>query len=489
MKWDMKKCWIILSMLLVFIGCEEANEIFDYDDYSDFRVEVDGLHYEGPVYVDATNWGAMAYIHDKFVNTGVRLLVSEAENAEGGWEFDITSNVVVINEPMSAGVRYYYCLCFPEGWIKSEIKSVVIPDVSALIMKIEQVGDSVVCTMQESISSAFIKEKGFKLSGVNDGAKFVIEGERFAFSVSDVANRYSLVGNWSVYAYVQTLNTYHCSNNLFMYFNEVTKDNNHINKRGIKLSAISEETIGDVDYLKCTVTGYVDSVYFYKDWDDEPQNRFYPDKKVVNEDGTITTYYVKKRFFQDVRMKAFYKVSWYDDLSDYFSTNSSSESYTPTKFNIRNLDDFLEFVRHQGLYDAQIYFSLLTDITLPSDMRFCMDLANVILDGNGHTLDGVSYFPLFRNTGTVKNLKIGTDETIYNVKKGTSSLSTTTDEVPGYFLWDSGYITLENCEIRGVFKVSGREDFHLYNVGHWHGAIDLNGLNDYTKTEYVTSND
>ena len=488
----MKKYWIILSMLLALTGCEEANEIFGYDEFFDYSMEVDGSYYEGPVYVDATSWGAMAYVHENFVNKGARLLVSEADNAEGGWEIDVTSNVVVINEPMTAGVRYYYCLCFPEGWIKSEIKSVVTLDVSALSLQIGQVGDSVVCTMQESINPAFIQEKGFKLWIGNNELKFVVDGERFAFSVPEVANRYSMAGDWRVYAYVQTLNAYHRSYDLFVDFSEIVSDDIHINRGDIQLSAISEETIDDVDYLKCTVTGYVDSVYFYKDWDDESQSRFYPDKKKIHGDGTMTTYYVKKRFFRDVRMKAFYKISWNDDLSDYYSTYGSSGSYTPKQFNIRSLDDFLDFVKRQYSSD-KINVSLLTDITLPSDIRLSIDLAYVTLDGNGHTLDEVSYFPLFRNIwySTVKNLKIGTDQTIYDVKKGTSSLSTTDNEVPGYFLWnESDYITFENCEVRGTFEVSGREDFQLHYINHWEDESQLAGLKDYTHTKYVTtSND
>jgi hypothetical protein len=88
-------------------------------------------------------------------------------------------------------------------------------------------------------------------------------------------------------------------------------------------------------------------------------------------------------------------------------------------------------------------------------------------------------------------LKIGTDQTIYDVKKGTSSLSTTDNEVPGYFLWnESDYITFENCEVRGTFVVSGREDFQLHYINRWVDVSQLAGLKDYTHTKYVTtSND
>ena len=487
----MKNFWKIVGLLLILTGCEEANEIYGYDEiYNlfDYSLEVEGQYYEGPVYLDATSWGAMAHVHDKFVNKGARLLVSEADNAEGGWEIDVTSNMISVNE-LSAGVRYYYCLCFPEGWIKSEIKSVVTQDISALGLLIEQKGDSVFCTIQDKISSAFIQEKGFKLGSDYSEIKYVVEGERFAFSIPEVVKEYSVRGGMLVYAYVQTPNGYHRSYELGVDFGQSVSGNNSINREEITLSAISEETIGDVDYLKCTVTGYVDSVYFYKDWDDKPQNRFYPDKKVKNEDGTMTTFYVKKRFFQEVRMKAFYKISWNGYLSNYSTRDKSSVSYTPKQFNIRSLDEFLEFVKY-GHSSDEIYVSLFTDITLPSDMRLSINLAYVTLDGQGHTLDGVSYFPLFRDIwySTVKNLKIGTDETVYEVKKGTSSLSTTSNEVPGYFLWDdSDYVTFENCEVRGTFKVNGREDFCLHYVNYWQDENKLAGLSDYTKTEYVTT--
>ena len=137
-------------------------------------------------------------------------------------------------------------------------------------------------------------------------------------------------------------------------------------------------------------------------------------------------------------------------------------------------------------------------------MRMSLNLRSVTLDGNGHTLDGISFFPFFReiyNT-TIKNLKIGTDATVYSVKRGTYSSSTTYSDTPRYLLTEeslSYYATLENCEIRGTIQVYGREDFYISEdySNYWSdeekaaGTFDVDGyivrvpgLKDYTKTEF-----
>lgn len=487
----MKKFWFI-GLLLLLVGCEEANDIFGGEDYyGRHTIEVleNGvdMYYDGPVHINATSWGTVAYVGNMYVNKGFKLLISESGNAEGGKELDVTSNTIAITG-LSLNTQYYYCLCIPSGNIKSDIKSVVIPDVSALELEIEQDGDAVKCVIKDSISSALIEEKGFKLGYGNEASKIVVEGDDFAFSISDVLKKYS---NWDgyVYAYVQTANAYHRSPELSLNLNDGPSDdmNVDVNRKEVEISAISEETIGEVDYLKCTVTGYVDSVYFRKEWSDAPEHKFYPDSSVVNKEDNSTTFYLKKGYYWDVQLKVFYKLCQ-DDMSwNYYKEEKESEAYTPTQFNIRTLEDFMAFVCcSDGWYwdYSDKTYTLLADITLPSDMRLNIPLSGT-LDGNGHTIDGVSYFPLFRYgyDPVVRNLKIGKDDTVYDVKEGTSSTNTTRNEMPDYLLvsGDVGEGMFVDCEVRGTIKVTGRDSFSL-------APDTIPGMKDYTKTEYVTTN-
>lgn len=483
----MKNLWFI-GFLLLLVGCEEANDIFGYEEYyGRHTIEVlenrNDMYYDGPVHIDATSWGTMAYIGDAYVNKGVKLLISESSNAEGGKELDVTSNAMAVTG-LSQNTQYYYCLCIPSGNIKSDIKSVVVPDVSALDLEIMQSGDWVKCVIQDSISPALIVEKGFKLDSWSESLKVVVKGDDFAFSVQEYVKKHGVMDYLYVYAYVQTANAYYCSSRIEIPLGDVPSgDVGAVNREDVTVSVISEDTIEEVDYLKCTVTGYVDSVYFRKDWGNE--TKFYPDKTVVSEDGGSTTFYLKKSWYRDVQLIVFYKVYWDENSGDYYEGSKESETYTPTQFNIRTLEDFMAFVLYSDEYwDSEKIFTLLADITLPSDLRLNIPLSGT-LEGNGHTIDGVSYFPLFRNVSyhsVVKNLKIGKDDTVYDVKEGTHSVNTTRDEVPPYLLV-SDYVdegTFVDCEVRGTIKVTGRDSFSL-------SPVTIPGLKDYTKTEYVTT--
>lgn len=489
----MKKLGFI-GLLFALTACNEANEIFGYEGYwgdgnntwsNDVIVMENGYErsYEGPVYVDATSWGSVAYISDMHVNKGLKLLISETDDAEGGKVIDVTSNTITITG-LNSTTQYYYCLVMPDGKFKSRIKSVVIPDVSALEMSIEHIGDSVVCTIHDSISSVLIEDKGFILQH-DERVKCKVEGPRFAISLSDLREKYQLQGNVFLYAYVQTANAYYRSRESHFSINEDYPDD--VNTEEIELSEISEETLEGIDYLKCTVTGYVDSLYFYQGWYDEVASRIYPDKVVPNEDKTVTSFYIKKGFYKNVRMKAFYKYSWDGHVSSYSIENRTSDSsYTPKHFNIRSWEDLLDFISYDREWVTGYSITLLADITVPADMRFSININDLTIEGNGHTLDGFSYFPIFNRVSdsVIKNLKIGTDDAVYHVKKGTNSIDVTSQLTPAYFLTNDSYsygLTFENCEVRGTFKVSGRNDFYLM-----YGGGTISGLNDYTKTEYVT---
>lgn len=506
----MKKYWFI-SLLLVLTGCEEAHDIFGWEEYFreySFQVNVNGYEqsYEAPIYVDATSWGAVAYVQNDYVNKGIKLLISESNDAEGGKEFDVTSNAIAVND-LSVNTQYYYCLFIPSGNIKSNIKSVVVPEVSALELKLTQEGDSVICAIQDSISSVLIYEKGFKL---NNGTKIVMGDNDFFFSISETVEKYNLTNDFRVYAYVQTANAYHRSHEI-----NVDLGAGYTNTEHITISAISEETFENVDYLKCTVTGCVDSVYFYSHdyaYESRSKVKFYPDSTVVSKDGNMATYYLKKDFHRNVYLKAFYRLIPNESNGYVRNYEMVTSSYTPTHYKISTLDEFLKLVSVERDWDGSTIL-LHADITLPSDIRLGIKFSNLTFDGNEKTLNGISYFPLFHNLSnvTIKNLKIGTDTTEYNIKKGTNGFSTTSNEVPRFFLWgenkshEGHYYdfdsVFENCEVRGTFKVSGRYDFYVCPVytTEWSaedrevGTFDeyierIPGLKDYTKTEYVTTN-
>jgi hypothetical protein len=226
-------------------------------------------------------------------------------------------------------------------------------------------------------------------------------------------------------------------------------------------------------------------------------------------DGKVTTFYLKKCIFREVNFQAYYS---YYSADRYYRESKQSLDYTPTNYNVRSLDDFLEFVSFEGVrfYDENEneYYTTLTlheDITLPSDLRLSFNWSRLTVEGNGHTIDGISYFPLFRtfNNVTIKNLKFGTDETVYEVKNGTSSYSTTSSNTPSYLLMENGHHSsyygsyFEDCEIRGTIQVSGRDDFYITPDYYYYwsdedkaaGTIDgyivrVPGLKDYTKTEF-----
>lgn len=513
----MKKV-LLLGLILILTGCKEANEIFGGDEYWERNNEIvifekdNEYHYEGPVYINATSWGSVAYVSYDYVNCGVQLLISESSNAEGGKVLEVDAMVITI-DGLNPNTQYYYCLVLPETGIKSEIKKVVVPDVSSLYMTVSQEEDKVICSTDDEISPSFILERGFK---IYNEFKYVPTGEEFAFSIPEVMQEFGFTGDLlSCYAYVVTPNAYFRTREYTFQvdasFGEDEVQN--INREDITVSEITEETIGDVDYLKCTVTGYVDEAYFGIGHDFEYYgNILYPDKVVTNDDGTVTSFYLKKGVYQDVCCSVYY-YKYYSD--NYFRSYSKKTGYyTPTNYNIRSLEDFLEFVSFEGSRfddeEKNEYFTTITlheDITLPSDIRLNLNLENVTLDGNGHTLDGISYFPLFRSTygaTTIKNLKFGTDQTVYDVKKGTSSVSTTSSETPGFLLTEgdsyshySNNYTFENCEIRGTIQVSGRDDFYVTKayLYYWSdedkaaGTFDgyivrVPGLKDYTKTEF-----
>lgn len=501
----MKKYLLVCSFALAFYGCEEANDIYGYPDpddyvstYTEIIVNEDGYDraYSGPVYVSASNWGSVAYISETYVNKGIKLLISETNDAEGGKEYDVTSSTIVIND-LSPNRQYYYCLYIPNGGIKSEIKSVVIPDVSTLDMTIVCENDSVICTIQDSISTALIVEKGFSVDaygGVED-RKYVVTGNRFACSINDVFEKLSEDENNNslpVYAYVQTANTYYYTRDIDVIRDKsLSSTDNKINTDDIVFSAISEKTENNIDYLVCTVTGYVDEAYFCQNWDHSLENAIYADKVEKSDDGKTTTFYVKKGFYTNIQLYASYKKYYYED--NYWDESSYSEVYYPTSYNIRSLDDLIGYSQLEEVW-SELTINLLNDITIPSDMRLCIQLPNGIFNGNDHVIDGVSYFPLFRhNSGevTIKNLKIGTDDAVYHVKKGTNSLSTTNNEVPNYLLLNSRYyVYFENSEIRGTIEVTGSNDFRITNEYNSNGFEEktgkevIAGLKDYTITKY-----
>lgn len=509
----MKKV-LLLGLILILTGCKEANEIFGGDEYWERNNEIvifeknNEYHYEGPVYINATSWGSVAYVSYDYVNCGVQLLISESSDAEGGKVLEVDGMVITI-DGLNPNTQYYYCLMIPESGIKSEIKKVVVPDVSSLYMTVSREEDNVVCWIADDISPTFILERGFK---INNEFKYVPTGEEFAFSIPEVMQEFGITSDrLSCYAYVVTPNSYHRTRESTFQVNDSLWVNGvqNVNNEDIAVSNITEETIGDVEYLKCTVTGYVDEAYFTQGWYDN-NSQMNPDKVVTNDEGTVTTFYLKKSFFTEIRLVAKYRRYYEDPWSDnkWRQYSKESYSYTPTNYNVRSLDDLLEFATaNRDSYDiAFITLTLHTDITLPSDIRINLNLENVTLDGNGHTLDGISYFPLFRSTygATIKNMKIGTDQTVYDVKKGTSSVSTTSSETPGYLLTEGdsyshsgNNYTMENCEIRGTIQVSGRDDFYVTKdyLYYWSdeekaaGTFDgyivrVPGLKDYTKTEF-----
>lgn len=512
----MKK-YLFLGLILILTGCQEANEIFGDEEYlyDEIIISEDGedRYYPGPVYIDATSWGSIAYVSDKYVNKGIELLISETSDAEGGKVLEVNSNAIAIND-LSANTQYHYCLYLPDAGIKSQIKQVVVPDVSALDMILSHVGDSVFCTIEDSISSSFIQEKGFRIYGY-DEYKCVATGKKFAFSIPEFMKENGITDNYfsfHCYAYVQTSNAYYRSGEKYFQWegssssdSETDEDtgsetDDRINKEEITISDITEETIDGVDYLKCTVTGYVDDAYF-----GVYDGLYYtkkPDKVLSSGDGKVTTFYLKKCIFREVNFQAYYS---YYSADRYYRESKQSSDYTPTNYNVRSLDDFLEFLSFEGVrfYDENEneYYTTLTlheDITLPSDLRLSFNWSRLTVEGNGHTIDGISYFPLFRSISdvTMKNLKFGTDESVYDVKKGTNSFSTTSSETPGYLL-SSYYNKFKNCEIRGTIQVSGRDDFYITPgyQNYWSeedqaaGTFDgyivrIPGLKDYTKTEF-----
>lgn len=517
----MKK-YLLLSLILFITGCKEANEIFGEDEYwmrDDVFITVteDGTekHFDGPVYVSATNWGSMAYVSDVYVNIGCKLLISESSDAEGGIAIDVTSNAIAISD-LRANTQYYYCLYLPSALIKSEIKKVVVPDVSAVNMSIEQRNDSVFCTIEDSIPPSFIKEKGFRIPGIFHGSGYdkefaahVVEGNEFSISIPEIIEKYSIwVTSFSVYAYVQTANTYYRTREEDIYIASSSIESDSISKKvnteKIKMSGISEETRENVDYLKCTITGYTNDVWFNQgDRSYYDEERLMPDFSITDETGMVTTYYIKKQpFYNGISCYASYRIYEDDTKESYRTDYLKTASYISTVFNVRTLDEFL------GIYGGSRYtcytYHLLNDITIPEDYRLCLRWENVILEGNGHKIDGISYFPLFReieNT-TIKNLKIGTDSTIYSVKKGTCSYSSAISETPLFLLSESSFsdyggTTFENCEIRGTIQVSGRDDFYVsrdYCFYWWEEdkiagtfedhIVRVSGLKDYTKTEF-----
>ena len=515
----MKK-YLFLGLILLLTGCQEANEIFDYDKYWELNPDGESIivmdngyeqYFEGPVYINATSWGSMAYVSDKYVNKGIELLISETSNAEGGKVLEVNSNAISIDD-LKVNTQYHYCLYMPESGIKSRIRSVVVPDVSALSMEVTLEGDSLFCVIEDSISSSFILEKGFRIY-YHYEFKHVVTDKKFAVSLPELKKEYGIEDNpfgFHCYAYVQTSNAYFRSTPKDFQWEGSSssnpgtdEDSLRINTEDITISEITEETIDDIDYLKCTVTGYVDEAYFTQGWYDN-YNQMKPDKIVTNDEGTVTTFYLKKGFLRNVCLTVCYKLgekSVWGDGYDYYTREKSSYSYYPTQYNIRTQDEFMELITKE--LDGTDTINLLTDITIPSDIRLNLNLENVTLDGNGHTIDGISFFPFFReiyNT-TIKNLKIGTDATVYSVKRGTYSSSTTNSDTPRFLLTESSLnnnnVTFENCEIRGSIQVYGREDFYISEdySNYWSdedkaaGTFDgyivrVPGLKDYTKTEF-----
>lgn len=483
----------LLCILMALTACDGAYDVYGYWDY-DFEayniinVMENGYEqqYDGPVYLNATSWGSIAYVSDTYVNKGVKLLISESDNAEAGLELDITSSSIIIGD-LNPGVRYFYCLTIPGSGIKSEIQSVVVPDVSSLSLRLESENDKITCSIEEDINEVFIVEKGFSWESENGWNKYVAEGSDFSFPLKEMVTKYGLTGNLHIYAYIQTSNAYYRSDDT--HFGVASDGKN--NTEDITFSEFTQETIDGVDYLKCVVTGYVDRAYFYRDYSNV-DNILYPDKTEVSEDGKTTAFYLKLGFYENIRLYAHYKLNNWNETA-------SSASFTPTHFKIHSVDEFLDFfVWNSKRYnrDATVV-SLLTDITVPANTRLCMRLNHLTIEGNGHTLDGISYFPMFRETSSavIKGLKIGTDATVYDVKKGSYSLSTQDEDTPQYLLTDETGIGFENCEIRGTIRVSGRTDFSLMPyyepnestvVGDGYVEI-VSGLKDYTKTEFVTN--
>lgn len=518
----MKK-YLFMGLILLLTGCQEANEIFGYDEYlyDEIIINEDGeeRYYEGPVYINATSWGSMAYVSDKYVNKGIELLISETSDAEGGKVLEVNSNAISIDD-LKANTQYHYCLYMPESGIKSRIRSVVVPDVSALSMEVTLEGDSLFCVIEDSISSSFILEKGFRIY-YHYEFKHVVTDKKFAVSLPELKKEYGIEDNpfgFYCYAYVQTSNAYYRSPQMpFQWEGSSSSDpgtdddSSRINTEDITISEITEETIDGVEYLKCTVTGYVDEVYFTQGWHDN-YSQMQPDKVESNDEGTETTYYLKKGIYNEIRLKVFYKLYYNYEYGYYFDREKQSSYYTPKNYKVRTLDDFLAFAYFEGNYyydeNENEYYTTLTlceDITLPSDMRLSLNWSRLTVEGNGHTIDGISYFPLFRtfNNVTIKNLKFGTDETVYEVKNGTCSYSTTSSNTPSYLLMENGHHSsyygsyFEDCEIRGTIQVSGRDDFYITPDYYYYwsdedkaaGTIDgyivcVPGLKDYTKTEF-----
>lgn len=442
--------YLLLFSVLLLHSCEKANEIYSPDEY---LFEEDGENFRsydnGPVYLEATSWGCMAYIHPDWVHNDYVFYVSEMEDAEGGIEIPVTSKSMFVSG-LKANTQYYYCLYSKTTKSKTNIQSVLVPDISTLSLSLEEDDEYFKCIIGEEINEELIIEKGFKVYSNDKWESFIITDGAFQLAKSEI----KAINVSRIYAYLLTEGGYFKSWETYW--------DNHDSLEEPQFESFSEVKENGADYILCKIYNVQkDAECLFKIRDAQYTERYLSPTSMKWLGENYVEVKLKKDFFKSIQVV----VRKYDNGVWYYE--HTSDEYEITEYSIYTTDDFLNFVinlRNTWL-DVPKTVTLYTDVVIPAKSRMRIDIVeNLTLNGNGHKITGFSSFPFFHTIyGFIKNLQIGSKDETYVVKKGTDSEKTNASSYPSYFLYgfefESNFI---DCSLKATVEVWDNKYFTLF---------------------------
>lgn len=148
---------------------EEAEELADYTDWLN----------ELPVSVATSElWDTKVWFPEEAYNRHLTFLLSERQDAEGGFEIPVDDEVHPL-KGLKSNTPYYYCLRSDSVPVKSVVRTFNTPYFSPIELGLVEEEDRIRCEIYTDIPKESIIEKGF-YSDEDKSWKYVVEGDDFS---------------------------------------------------------------------------------------------------------------------------------------------------------------------------------------------------------------------------------------------------------------------------------------------------------------------
>ena len=148
---------------------EEQERLADYTDWLDeLRVSV----------ATSELWDMEVWFPEEAYNRHLTFLLSERQDAEGGFEIPVDDQVHPL-KGLKSNTPYYYCLRSDSIPVKSVIRTFNTPYFSPISIGLVEEENRIKCEIYTDIPQESILEKGF-YSEEDNNWKYVVEGDDFS---------------------------------------------------------------------------------------------------------------------------------------------------------------------------------------------------------------------------------------------------------------------------------------------------------------------